>query len=106
MTLFNLFRAHVDPISDTVSFYVARETRYTKLADRQVLTESGVVDYTPRVGTALEPSFRVERPAAQALFEELWAQGFRSKHDNGHADKVDAARREHIADLRKVAKVA
>lgn len=105
MTVFNILRAHVDPMAQAVRFYVARETRFTQLADRQVLTEEGVKDVQPRRGEALAPSFSVDMSAAQELFELLWSQGFRSKHDNGNADKLDAARQEHLADLRKVAKL-
>lgn len=104
-TLFNILRAHVDPIAHAVNFYVAQEVRYTRLADRQVLTEEGIIDYQPKPGEVLEPSFRADMDAVQGLFEQLWAQGFRSKHDNGNADKLDAARKEHIEDLRKAAKL-
>lgn len=105
MILFNILRAHLDPMAQAVRFYVARETRFTQLADRQHLTEEGVKDVTIRRGEALEPSFTVDIDAVQALFESLWAQGFRSVHDRGNADKLDAARLEHLADLRKVAKL-
>lgn len=56
-------------------------------------------------GLPCEPAFRLSMEAAQEFFEMMWAQGFRSKHDRGGADKLDAARTEHIADLRKAAKL-
>ena len=105
MTVFNIFRAHLDPMAQAVNLYVAKEDRFTRLKDREQLTEEGVKDVRPRAGEVLQPSFTVTVEAAQALFEQLWAQGFRSVHDNGHADKLDAARKEHIEDLRKAAKL-
>jgi hypothetical protein len=106
MTLFNIARAHVDPMAQAVRFYVAQETRFTRLADRRVLTEEGIKDFRPQRGEYIDPSFNVDMEAAQQLFESLWAQGFRSVHDKGNADKLDDARQAHIDDLRKVAKIA
>ena len=103
--VFNIVRANVDPIAQAVMFYVAKEDRFTRLRDREHLTEEGVNDVRPRPGEVLPPSFMAEMEAVQVLFEQLWAQGFRSKHDNGNADKLDAARKEHIEDLRKAAKL-
>ena len=57
-------------------------------------------------GMLCEPILRLPMDAAQEFFEQLWAQGFRSKHDKGSAKELDAARTEHIADLRKAAKLA
>lgn len=57
-------------------------------------------------GLPCEPILRLPMESAQEFFEQLWSQGFRSKHDRGGADKLDAARSEHIADLRKAAKLA
>jgi hypothetical protein len=54
-------------------------------------------------GLLHEPTFVLDKDCAQEFFEELWAAGFRSIHDTGGADKLDAARREHIGDLRKAA---
>lgn len=54
---------------------------------------------------APEPTFKLEQSAAEELFERLWALGFRSRHDKGNADKLDQARQEHLADLRKAAKL-
>lgn len=51
------------------------------------------------------PTFSVSLNGAQELFEELWRQGFRSAHDKGNSEALDTARREHIADLRKAAKL-
>jgi hypothetical protein len=56
-------------------------------------------------GLLIEPSLRVPLDAAQEMFEQLWSQGFRSKHDRGGADRLDAARTEHIEDLRRAAKL-
>lgn len=56
-------------------------------------------------GEYIEPTFSLSMDAAQAFFEELWAQGFRSKHDRGSSDRLDEARKEHIDDLRKAAKL-
>jgi hypothetical protein len=105
MISFNIVRAHLEPMAQAVRFYIAKETRFTQLADRQQLTEEGVKDVTIRRGEALEPSFSATIEAVQELFESLWAQGFRSVHDKGNSDKLDAARREHIDDLRKAAKL-
>lgn len=51
------------------------------------------------------PTFSLPVDTVQELFEQLWAQGFRSVHDTGGAEKLDAARREHIVDLRRAAKL-
>ena len=56
-------------------------------------------------GMPISPSFSLELDIAQEFFEELWRQGFRSAHDKGSAEALDVARKEHIADLRKAAKL-
>lgn len=56
-------------------------------------------------GGPTPPSVSIPFDAAQELFEQLWAQGFRSKHDKGNAAALDAARQEHIGDLRRAAKL-
>ena len=56
-------------------------------------------------GIVVEPTFRLPLNDAQELFEQLWKQGFRSAHDKGNSEALDAARKEHIADLRKAAKL-
>ena len=56
-------------------------------------------------GSLLPPSFSLPFNIAQEFFEELWRQGFRSAHDKGNAEALDTARKEHIADLRKAAKL-
>jgi hypothetical protein len=99
---FNEAHASVDFAALGVHFYVAKRDRGS--GEREVLTVNGTTrKHTP--GEAITPSFTLEQEAAQALFEELWRQGFRSVHDTGHSDRLDAARKEHIEDLRKVAKI-
>jgi hypothetical protein len=56
-------------------------------------------------GASVPPSFSLHMDAAQEMFEQMWAQGFRAKHDKGNAEALDTARREHIADLRVAAKI-
>lgn len=56
-------------------------------------------------GAYVEPSFSLSMDMAQELFQQLWAQGFRSPHDRGSSETLDAARREHIDDLRRAAKL-
>lgn len=56
-----------------------------------------------QAGEAVDPTATVSVESAQELFEQLWSQGFRSVHDRGNSDKLDAARKEHIDDLRSVA---
>lgn len=67
------------------------------------------VDVTMQVpkapGEIVQPTFSIELDSAQELFEQLWAQGFRSAHDKGNAEALDTARKEHLADLRKAAKL-
>jgi hypothetical protein len=66
----------------------------------------GTLNFVERTdGELEEPAFSVDLDAAQEMFEQLWSQGFRSKHDRGNSDKLDAARIDHIADLRKAAKL-
>jgi hypothetical protein len=84
--------------SDQVEFYLV-EFRYGKRADASVTFEE-VPD-----GNLAAPTFRLTMEAAQEFFEQLWAQGFRSMHDRGSSDRLDAARAEHIADLRRAAKL-
>jgi hypothetical protein len=79
------------------------------LADHQdgKLLHARKIDFQPIAeGAYAEPSFSLQLEVAQELFEQLWSQGFRSKHDKGNAEALDAARREHIGDLRKAAKLA
>lgn len=63
-------------------------------------------DEGERDGLLVEPTFCISMSDGQELFERLWGQGFRSKHDKGNAESLDAARREHIGDLRKAAKLS
>lgn len=85
---------------DHVEFYIANYDRGERAIAKPVefVKDEG--------GLCVEPAFRLPMEAAQEFFEMLWAQGFRSKHDRGGADRLDAARAEHIADLRKAAKLA
>lgn len=82
-----------------VHFYVGRRDE----DKREILSAEGWKSYTP--GFEADPSFTVSMEAAQVLFEELWAQGLRSSRDRGSSDRLDQARQEHLADLRKVAKL-
>jgi hypothetical protein len=87
--------------ANRVDFYLADHDQQGKrmIADK---IEFGAADD----GVLLAPSFSLPMEAAQEFFEQMWAQGFRSAHDRGGADKLDAARVEHLADLRKAAKLA
>jgi hypothetical protein len=97
---------HGTRLAAQVSYYGQQVDFY--LADyrggKHTLAKKIVFEKTDEAVTT-EPSFRLEIEVAQELFEQLWAQGFRSKHDQGNADKLDAARQEHLADLRKAAKL-
>lgn len=85
---------------DRVSFYLVD---FDRAGEKRVpsITWEPIAD-----GVSFEPAFTLHTESAQELFEQMWAQGFRSKHDRGGADRLDAARAEHIADLRKAAKLA
>lgn len=85
--------------SNQVNFYLA-EYRMGKphVAKVEYAEESNP-------GLPYGPSFSLPMETAQEFFEMLWSQGFRSKHDRGSADRLDAARAEHIADLRRAAKL-
>jgi hypothetical protein len=85
---------------DQVEIYAARYRDGKTFYGKSIVFEEG------QEGLPFEPILRLPMSAAQEFFEQLWAQGFRSKHDRGGADKLDAARSEHIADLRKAAKLA
>lgn len=92
--------AQVVHYGDSVEFYLA-DYRDGRRADAApVIFEEG------KEGLSGAPAFRLSVEATQEFFEMLWSQGFRSKHDRGGADKLDAARTEHIADLRKAAKLS
>lgn len=56
-------------------------------------------------GLFTEPSFGIPLEAAQELFEQLWQQGFRPAKGHGSTAELDAARKEHISDLRRAAKL-
>jgi hypothetical protein len=92
--------AQVSFISDSVDFYLADFSTGKRFDAKPA--EFGEVPE----GSLGVPTFRLPMDKAQEFFEQLWAQGFRSKHDRGGADRLDAARSEHIADLRKAAKLA
>lgn len=85
----------------SADFYL---TDYDRQGNRLI---AGKVEFEPfpEGSIAVAPSFTLSLDLAQEFFEEMWAQGFRSKHDRGNADKLDAARVEHLADLRKAAKL-
>lgn len=92
--------ASVEHYGDRVAFYLAD---YVSDGKRRMAS----IDYIEKEGGLYcEPSFSLSMETAQELFEMMWSQGFRSKHDRGGADRLDAARAEHIADLRKAAKLA
>jgi hypothetical protein len=50
-----------------------------------------------------DPALDLQASEAQELFEAMWRAGFRSKHDRGSVDTLDAARLAHIEDLRRAA---
>lgn len=94
--------ASVSHISQSVSFYhLKRDFDTGKL---WLQTPDGPVEKTINA-EYLAPTLILGMDAAQELFEELWAQGFRSVNDKGSSDRLDQARREHIDDLRKAAKL-
>jgi hypothetical protein len=89
------------------SFYAQRVDFYLgdqdQAGNRLLATK---IDFEPVTeGLCTEPSFSLPMDMAQELFEQMWRQGFRSLHDKGSAENLDAARREHIADLQKAAKL-
>jgi hypothetical protein len=85
-----------------VNFYLVEERHGEKRSFGKPVTME-----TPEMeGLLMEPTFSLPLDEAQELFEKLWAQGFRSKHDRGNSEALDAARREHIGDLRKAAKLS
>jgi hypothetical protein len=99
----NNLRLHtnIEFVQDAVSFWLVEEDQRRRSFGKPVIME------TPKAeGILMEPTFRLPTSAAQEMFEQLWKQGFRSKHDKGNAEALDAARREHIGDLRKAAKLA
>lgn len=91
--------AQVVYCSDHIEFYLADYRGGRRFDAQSVVFEEGLE------GAPAAPVFRLQMDAAQELFEQLWAQGLRSKHDRGNADRLDAARAEHIADLRRAAKL-
>lgn len=98
----NEAHAQVDFLRQGVRLLLASTIKTPAAYSRMVVTEEGLADHTP--GMAID-GLVLETEAAQQLFEEMWAQGFRSVHDRDAGDRVDAARREHIEDLRKAAKL-
>lgn len=92
--------AQVVHYGDSVEFYLA-DYRDGKHGIAEPITFNA-----DNNGMLPPPTFRLSTDAAQEFFEMMWSQGFRSKHDRGGADKLDAARTEHIADLRKAAKLS
>lgn len=57
-------------------------------------------EVNPRLYT-YEPTFRLEQPAAQLLFNHLWRCGFRPKDGTGNSGHVEAMRY-HLEDMRKL----
>jgi hypothetical protein len=97
-------KAHtqVEFVQDAVSFWLVEERN----GERRAFGLPVTMQVPETEGLFHEPTFRLPTAAAQELFEQMWKQGFRSKHDKGNAEALDAARREHIGDLRKAAKLA
>jgi hypothetical protein len=90
----------LEAYQDCVNFYLADERGEKRFLGQPVV----MAEQEPNI--YVEPTFRLSSGEAQELFERLWSQGFRSVHDKGGAKELDAARKEHIADLRKAAKLA
>jgi hypothetical protein len=97
-----MIRAHtnIEFIQDAVSFWLVDESN----GERRAFAAPVQMKAREQENLMVEPTFRLQTAAAQEMFEQLWAQGFRSKHDKGNAEALDAARREHIGDLRKAAR--
>lgn len=92
--------ASVEHYGDRVAFYLQEQGLDGK---RRI----AAIEYSELgEGLPCDPSFALPMESAQELFEMMWSQGFRSKHDRGGSDRLDAARAEHIADLRRAAKLA
>ncbi len=49
----------------------------------------------------IQPSFTLEREEVQALFDQLWQQGYRPKDGTGNSGHV-AAIQYHLEDMRKL----
>jgi hypothetical protein len=90
----------LETYQDAVKFFLVDDHGGKRAVALPVTMEAG------KEGALIEPAFALSTGETQELFEKLWAQGFRSKHDKGNAEALDAARLEHIADLRKAAKLA
>jgi len=75
------------------------------MGGKQRIATSVIFEDLPE-GMAANSAFSLSLDVTQELFEQLWAQGFRPKHGAGGTVELDAARKEHIADLRKAAKLA
>lgn len=88
------------------AFYGHRVDFYLTDFDNDGKRRLSKIEFEPfDEGLLVAPSFSIDLDVAQEFFEQLWAQGFRSKNDLGNAPALDAARKEHIADLRKAAKL-
>lgn len=98
-----MIKAHtnVEFVQDAVSFWLVDEFN----GERRAFGSPVTLVKPEFEGMMVEPTFRLPTSSAQELFEQLWKQGFRSKHDNGNSEALDIARREHIGDLRKAAKL-
>ena len=97
----NQFAVQRRPWMQDVAFYILNR-------HHERGTSVGVVEFRPHTpGEEATPTLSVDEEAVQALFEELWSLGFRSARDKGsNPEALDEARRDHIADLRKAAKLA
>lgn len=84
-----------------VEFFVLQEGDEKRALAKPVVFEDDA--RTDGVAGSPDPTFKLARDRAQEFFEALWLMGFRSKHDRGSIDTLDAARLAHIEDLRRAA---
>jgi hypothetical protein len=83
-------------------FFVLKDTDDARALAQPVVFEDLPVEAGMYAGPG-DPTFSLFGEDAQSFFEAMWRAGFRSKHDRGSIDTLDAARKEHIADLRRAA---
>jgi hypothetical protein len=90
-------RVRREPWDNTVSVLLGERDEVT---GQLSVVRTMVVDTLER-GAMVTPSFRMTEANAQALFNELWNEGFRPKDGTGNSGHI-AALSAHLADMRRL----
>ena len=88
--------ARLDLFSNSVAFLIAERS----MDDVRAVVQSMNMA-TVKPGELIEPTFSLPRAQVQALFNDLWREGFRPAYGTGNAGHLESVKY-HLEDMRRL----